>query len=166
MISAIVYTSETGSCAKYAGLLSEALHIPAKSLKSAFVPEGSEVIYIGWLMNGSVTGLKQAQKKFDIAAVVQVGMAPVNAESEKKGREKNEVADTVAYFCKQGAFHMSRLPLPFRLIMKIINAKTVKSLSGKTDLDGQHAAVYTMASTGDGDPADWDISDIVAWANK
>ena len=165
MISCIVYSSGTGSCEKYAGLLSAALHVPAKTLKNAYVRPSGEVLYIGWLMNGKIQGLEAAKAKFNVTGVVQVGMAPVDhADAEAKGREKNQVPETVAYFCRQGAFDMAKLNPVFKAIMAIINKKTVKSLEGKANMTAQEQAVYNMAKYGKGDPAEWKIDDIVAWA--
>lgn len=164
MISAIVYNSLTGSCQKYANLLSARLHAPAFPLKNAPVRSDGKIIYIGWLFAGKIVGLKKAAKKFDIAAVVQVGMAPVGPGSDEICREMNSVPADTAVFCRQGAFNMGGLPLPFRLIMKLKNKDIVSKLQAKGQLNAQEQALYTMASTGVGQPADWNVDDIAAWA--
>ena len=75
MISAIIYSSTTGSCKQYAEKLSAALHIPAFDAKKVYTPKGREVIYVGWLFAGKVVGLEKALQGYDVRAVVQVGMA-------------------------------------------------------------------------------------------
>ena len=60
MISAIIYSSTTGSCKQYAEKLSAALHIPAFDAKKVYTPKGREVIYVGWLFAGKVVGLEKA----------------------------------------------------------------------------------------------------------
>lgn len=51
-MEAIIYTSNSGSTAKYAEMLSHELHLPTYNLKGAKqkVPAGAEVIYLGWIM--------------------------------------------------------------------------------------------------------------------
>lgn len=76
MFSAIVYKSTTGSCKKYADLLSARLHIPAFPLGKEYIPADTKIIYVGWLFAGKIMGYDKAAKKYDIGAVVQVGMSP------------------------------------------------------------------------------------------
>lgn len=164
MISAIVYNSLTGSCEKYAHLLSAALHVPAFPLGREKVRSGGEVIYIGWLFAGKLTGYRKAAQKLSIAAVVQVGMGAVSEGSADFCREKNAVPAETAIFCRQGAFNLNKLPLPLKLIMKVKNKSIVSRLDAKGQLNEQEQALYVMASTGVGQPAQWEIDDIVAWA--
>lgn len=164
MISAIVYNSLTGSCEKYANLLSAALHVPAFPLSKAKVRADGQVIYIGWVFAGKLTGYKKAAQKFNIAATVHVGMGAVSEGSADFSREKNAVPADTAVFCRQGAFNLNKLPLPLKLIMKMKNKSIVSRLDAKGQLNEQEKALYVMASTGVGQPAAWEIDDIVAWA--
>ena len=54
MFSAVVYNSCTGSCKKYAELISEQLGIPAVEFGKARVAGEGKVIYIGWLFAGKI----------------------------------------------------------------------------------------------------------------
>lgn len=164
MISAIVYSSLTGSCEKYAKLLSAKLHVPASPLKKAYVRSGGRVIYIGWLFAGKIVGLKKAAELFDIAAVVQVGMGPVTDGGADICRENNAIAGDVEVFCRQGAFDLNKLPLPLKLIMKLKNKEIASRLEAKGQLNEQEQATYKMATTGVGEPAEWKVDDIVEWA--
>ena len=49
---AIVYTSNTGSTAKYAKLLSHQICVPSYSMAEAKtkVKPGAEIIYMGWII--------------------------------------------------------------------------------------------------------------------
>jgi|GEM_PF-5382263 len=49
MFSAIVYKSTTGSCKRYAELLSARLHIPAFPLGKEYIPADTKIIFVGWL---------------------------------------------------------------------------------------------------------------------
>lgn len=64
MIKAIVYMSETGHTKKYAELLGERISLPVYELNTAAkeLPRGTEIIYLGWLMAGSIKGYKKAWK--------------------------------------------------------------------------------------------------------
>lgn len=166
MISAIVYNSCTGSCKKYAELLSAAIHAPAMPLKSAYVRDGGKVIYVSWIFAGKVCGLEKAAAKFNIAAVIQVGMSAVSDKSEALCREKNSIPRNAAVFCRQGGFNINKLPLPMKLIMKLKCKEIAARLESKAQLNEQEQATLTMASTGVGEPPRWDIDDIVAWAAK
>jgi len=169
MIAAIVYNSKTGSCKRYAEELSRALHLPCYPVKKYPTRSDGELIYVGWVMAGSVPGYARLAKKARVAAVCAVGMAPVTEESVRSGREKNQIPDDVAFFCLQGGFDIHKLPLPMRLIMKRITRQIAGKLAAKkaeAPLSAQEEATYRMAATGRGEPASWDVSEIVAWVLK
>ena len=167
MIQAIVYKSSTGSCEYYAHEMSRKLALPSYPVDRCPLPEGMEIVYIGWLMNGKVSGLEKARKKYAVKAIVQVGMSPPNAGSEAACREKNKLGGDTAVFTVQGAFHMDRLPLPMRVIMKQVNKSIVKRLEAKGQLNEAEQATLTMARTGDGEPATWEgIEPAVDWVRE
>ena len=72
---AIVYTSNTGSTAKYAKLLSHQICVPSFSMVEAKtkVKPGAEIIYMGWIMAGKIKGYPEAARKYNIQAVCGVG---------------------------------------------------------------------------------------------
>ncbi len=169
MMNAIVYNSATGSCERYAKELSRALHIPCHPLDQAPARSDAKVIFVSWVMAGMVVGYKKAAKKLNVAAVVPVGMAPISEDGAKAARAKNAIPEDVAVFCKQGAFHMAKLPAPLRLIMKLKVKDIQKQLEAsraKAPLNPQAQALYRMVTTGEGEPASWDVSDIVSWAKQ
>lgn len=163
MYSAILYTSRTGSCKHYAELISAELCIPAVTMDKVPKGYGEKLLYIGWLCAGKIKGYKRACEKFNIGAVVQVGMAPVTIETEAQSRKANCIPADVPLFCLQGGFNMKKLPLPYRMVMKIINKGIAEKLSEKPVLNSQEQATLKMAQTGIGEPADWCITDVVAW---
>lgn len=163
MISAIIYNSKTGSCEKYAQLIANGLTLPPKKMGSPVRHDG-QIVYVGWTFAGSIVGLKKAMQKYNVAAAVQVGMGAVSEKSADFVRQKNGLPETVKVFCRQGGFHMDKLPLPFRLIMKVKNKQIAAGLEKKGQLNEQEQALLNMAKTGSGEPASWDVSDIVDWA--
>lgn len=166
MISAIIYNSLTGSCEKYAQALSAALHVPCMPLSKCHVRADGKVIYVGWVFAGKVAGYTRAEKKLNVAAVVSVGMGAVNEQSVGFSRAKNNIPDGVELFCLQGGFAMNKLPLPLRLIMKLKVKEIAGRLEAKTALNPQEKALYKMATTGEGEPASWDVQEIVAWGRE
>ena len=75
-MNAIIYTTNTGSAERYALLLAEQTGLPVYSLTEAkkTVSTGAEVIYLGWIMAGSVKGYAEAAKRYRVYAVCAVGM--------------------------------------------------------------------------------------------
>ena len=59
-MQAILYTSNTGSTARYAQMLGQRLDLPVYSAKEAAkaLPRGAQVLYLGWLMAGGIKGYK------------------------------------------------------------------------------------------------------------
>lgn len=64
-MNAIIYTTNIGSTERYARLLTQKTRLPAYSLAEAKkqVFAGAEVIYLGWIMTGSVKGYAEAAKR-------------------------------------------------------------------------------------------------------
>lgn len=63
-MKAIIYTSNTGSTARYAKMLANELNLPVYSVEDAKreVLAGAEIIYLGWIMAGGIKGYSQAAK--------------------------------------------------------------------------------------------------------
>lgn len=70
-------------------------------------------------------------------------------------------------FPLQGRFDLKRLPLPYRLIMKVKIkdiAKRLNAKAAKTTLTPAEQACLTMATVGRGEPATWDgIQAAIDW---
>ncbi len=166
MLSAIVYTSATGSCKHYAELLSAKLHIPCHEFGKGYVRSDGKVLYVGWVRAGKVVGYPVAAKVLNVAAVAAVGMSPVTLDSEAAGRRANKIPDDVAYFPLQGGFNLNKLPKGMQVVMRVINKDIAKKLRAKGNLNAQEQATYKMATTGAGEPAEWDISAILEWCKN
>ena len=61
-MEAIIYTSNTGSAEQYAKMLAEETGLSVFSMEEAKskVEEGSEIIYLGWIMAAQVKGYNKA----------------------------------------------------------------------------------------------------------
>ncbi len=125
-MATIIYQTNTGSSKEYAELLSEKLSLPFYSLaESEAVDNDEEIIFIGWLMAGTVQGLAEAKAKFNnIKCVCSVGLfSGENTPAEI--REKNSV--TVPLFFLPGNFHIGKLKGMYKMMMSMM----VKMLKGK-----------------------------------
>lgn len=133
MLSAIVYTSNTGYTAEYAKLLGEETGLPVYSLADAIksLEAGSEIIYLGWLMAGTVKGYPKAAKQFRVAAVCGVGMGATGSQIEDI-RKTNSLPESLPVFTAQGGFSLGKLRGVYWLMMKLMSMTVGKSLAQKT----------------------------------
>ena len=95
-MDAIVYTSNTGFTEKYAKLLGGKLFLPVYSLEEAKgkLAAGAEIIYLGWLMAGTVKGYKPAVRRYRIRAVGAVGMAATGTNTDQV-RKSNHLPEKI-----------------------------------------------------------------------
>lgn len=133
-MDAIVFTSNSGYTEQYARLLGEAASLPVYSLaSSAELPRQSHVIYLGWLMAGTVKGFKKARKRFDVRGVCAVGMAPLSAQNIGNLIRQNHIPDGMPLFCLQGGFDIRRLHGIYRWMMNAMVRGAGKKLAEKAD---------------------------------
>lgn len=133
-MNAIVYTSNTGTTARYAQLLSQETGLPVYPAQEAAkkLPAGSEILYLGWLMAGSVKGYKDAAKRYQIRAVCAVGMGGTGSQLQEV-REKNRIPAETPLFTLQGGFDLSKLHGVYRMMMSIMSKTVGKALASKAD---------------------------------
>ena len=128
-MKAIVYTSNTGSTARYAAMLGRETGLPVYSMDEAkrAVPAGAEVLYLGWLMASGIKGYAKAVKRYHVRAVCAVGMGSTGSQLELV-REKNAVPAEVPLFTLQGNLDASKLRGVYQLMIS-----AGKGLSEKPD---------------------------------
>lgn len=133
-MKAIIYTTNTGSAEQYAKMLAEETELSVFSMEEAKseVEEGSEIIYLGWIMAAQVKGYKTAAKKYKIRAVCAVGMEKTGTRTEEI-REKTCVPAEVPLFTVQGNFNIKKLHGLYRLMMSMMVKMVTKQLGAKTD---------------------------------
>lgn len=134
MIQAIVYTSNTGSTERYAKLLGHELELPVYSLDEAkkALKCGPEIIYLGWIMAGTVQGYREAEKRYQISMVCAVGMEPAGTQL-REIREKNRIPDDVELFTLQGGYLIHKLRGVHKLMMLMVTSTAGKALAEKID---------------------------------
>ena len=109
-MNAIIYTTNTGSTEHYAKLLAQKTGLPAyclaKAKKEVFV--GAEVIYLGWIMAGSIKGYANVAKRYQVRAVCGVGMGQAGTQTDSV-RKKSAIPAGIPLFTLQGNFNVKKL---------------------------------------------------------
>lgn len=133
-MKAIIYTSNTGSTARYAKLLGHELDIPVYRADEAkkMVPADAEVIYLGWIMASTIKGYAGITKKYKILAVCAVGMGQTGTQV-KEVRTKNRIPDDIPLFTLQGNFDIKKLHGIHKLMMNVMVKTAGKALADKDD---------------------------------
>lgn len=159
----IVYTSNTGYTEKYAKLLGEQLGLPAFSAEQAdSLPEGTEILYLGWLMAGMVKGYKKAAQRFSVAAVCGVGMGPAGSQ-DSDVRKNNAIPQEVPVFTLQGGFDRTKLHGIYRFMMGVMIKVMGSSLRKKENRTPEEDAMLEMVTNG-GDFVDVrQLDGVIAW---
>lgn len=166
MISAIVYTSNSGYTAEYARLLGEATGLPVNNLSETKNPQpDKEVIYLGWLMAGQVMGLKRALKMFNVRAICQVGMGPASRAASAALKAKLDVTG-VEVFTLQGGFDIKKLHGPYKWIMLLKCRQIKKLLEAKESLNEAQQLTYDMATKGASAVSLENLQGVIDWYNQ
>ena len=132
MIKAIAYTSKTGHTKEYARLLGEKTGLPVYEAKEAkkVLAEGTEIIYLGWLMAGEIKGLKKIRKKFCCRVICGVGMTDSDTQKAEAIKLNGIPAET-PLFILGGGFEMEKLTGMYRLMMKSMEKTLAASVEKK-----------------------------------
>ena len=135
-MATIIYCSNTGSAKGYAELLSEKTGMPAVDIsKRAEVGADEEIVFIGWIMAGSIQGLKEVRESFhNIKAVCGVGMM----KSEKAaGETKTKNGITEPYFFLTGDFDINKLKGMYKMMMGMMLKMMKGKIKGSGDEKGE-----------------------------
>lgn len=151
--TAIIYTSNTGFTRRYAQLLGEATGLPVHNLSAAgkAVPRGASIVYLGWLMAGSVKGVKKAIGRWTVTALCAVGMGS-DGEKQLEGLgAKCGLAATVPLFYLRGGYAPEKLKGLYKVMMMPMGAIVKKAGAGNAETDPQAAEMLTAFTQG----GDW-----------
>ena len=159
----IIYVSNTGYTARYAALLSEQTGLPALTLTEArkTLPQGTPVIYMGWLMAGSVKDYAKAAKHFAVKAVCGVGLGDSGAQDDA-ARKACKLPDDVPVFTLQGGMNLNKLKGPYKIAIKLLT----KGIAAKKDRTPGEDQMLSLLQKG-GDYVDVKhLAPVLAWLNK
>ena len=165
-MNAIIYTTNTGSTARYAGLLAQKTGLPVYSLAEAkkTVSTGAEVIYLGWIMAGSVKGYAEAAKRYRVRAVCAVGMGQTGTQADSV-RKKLAVPADIPLFTLQGNFDVKKLHGVYRLMMEIMVKTAGKGLAEKSDRTPEEDDMLDMMLHGGERVKAENLSAVLDWYN-
>ena len=138
-MTAIIYTSQTGSTKRYALMLGEALGLPVYNAQEA-LPKEKDIIYLGWIRASKLQGYKTINKKYNVRMVIGVGMGPNDTQIELL-RKKNKISLDIPLYTLQGNIHPERLHGMDKLMMTIAIKGTIKGLSEKEELTPEDQAM-------------------------
>ena len=163
-MKAIVYTSNTGSTACYAKMLSQKIAIPVYSMEEAVkkVESGSEILYLGWIMAGKIKGYEKAAKKYKIKAVCGVGMGQSGTQLTEL-REKNKIPETTQLFTLQGNFDMKKLRGAYKMMMSIMVKTAGKALANKQDRTPEEDDMLDMIINGKKRVTGENLNEVLWW---
>lgn len=160
----ILYSSETGHTRQYAQMLGQELGLPIQELKAAPKDqEDRDAIYLGWLLAGAVVGYKKAARRFNVKAVVGVGMTPESPEQTAAVAEKLGAPEEVPVFYLQGGYNFKKLPAMYKLPMRIKSREILASFEDKSEVEKQESAVYRMLTRGDSVVSRERLAPVIAW---
>lgn len=161
--TAIVYTSGTGYTARYAALLSEKLGLPAHTLADAVrsLPAGTPVIYMGWLMAGSVKDYKKAARRFAIDAVIGVGLGDTGAQDDAARKACKLPAD-VPVFTVQGGMDLEKLRGPYKFAIKMLT----KGMAAQKNRTPAEDRMLELLQKGGDYVSEKELAAVLAWAGK
>lgn len=161
-MTAIVYVTNTGSSRQYAEMLGEKTSLPVFDFnKSGDVPSDAEVIFIGWVLGGTVQGLKEARERFNIKAVCPVGMMKGEKQAEDI-KQKNQITEPV--FPLLGNFHIDNLKGMYKMMMGMM-LKMMKSKLKENPVPDGDKAVAAIEKGIDG-VSEENLADIIEWLNS
>lgn len=148
-MNAIIYTTNTGSTGSYAKQLAQKTGLPAYSLAEAKkrVLAGAEVIYLGWIMAGSVKGYAEAAKRYRVRAVCAVGMGQTGTQTDSV-RKKSAVPADIPLFTLQGNFDVKKLYGIYRPMMEIMVKTAGKGLAEKKERTPEEDDMLDMMRCG------------------
>lgn len=162
-MDAILYTSNTGSTEQYAKLLSETIGVPAYSLKKANdLRPNAEIIYLGWVFGGNISGYKKAKGKYHIKAVCAVGMTSPTEEAAEEIAKNNE-ADGTKLFVLQGGFDLNKLHGIKKVMMKMMTPNLIAQLEAKPELTDGEKDTLLLLKNGGSRVKPEALSDVIAW---
>ena len=163
-MNAIIYTTNIGSTESYARLLAQKTGLPAYSLAEAKkqVLAGAEVIYLGWIMAGSVKGYAEAAKRYRVRAVCAVGMGQTGTQTDSV-RKKSAVPANIPLFTLQGNFDVKKLHGIYRPMMEIMVKTAGKGLAEKSDRTPEEDDMLDMMRCGGERVKEENLSAVLDW---
>ena len=142
----IVYESNTGFTARYAKMLSEKIHLPCCSLSEAesTLSKQSSIIFMSWVEGGKIQKLKDARRRYDIGAVLAVGMTLPSEMARLKLRKENGIPEQIPLFQLVGGVDLTKL----KGIKKMMLSMAAKATAKATPKNEEERQIFTALQNG------------------
>lgn len=163
-IRAIVYMSNAGHTRRYAELMGERTGLVVCELKQSkkVLPKGSRIIYMGWLLGGSIKGYKEACARYDVKAVCAVGMA-ANGSQMNDIHKMNSIKEGTEVFTLQGGFDKQSLHGIYKMMMNFASKGAKKALSAKQQLSDEDREMLAMFADGKDTVSEENLQVVLDW---
>ena len=163
-MNAIIYTTNTGSTRHYAKLLGRETGLPVYSSAEAkkTLSAGASVIYLGWIMAGSIKGYAAAARRYRVRAVCGVGMGQTGTQTDGV-RKKTAVPADVPVFTLQGNFDLKKLHGIYRPMMALMVRTAGKKLAEKRDRTPEEDDMLDMLCGGGERVSAGNLSAVLNW---
>ena len=125
----------------------------------------TEILYLGWLMAGTVKGYQKARKRFSVEAVCGVGMSGGNSQIADI-RKTNRISDSLPVFYLQGGSEPDKLHGIYRLMMKTMKAAVGKGLAGKENRTPEENDMLDLMLNGGDRVCEANLSAVIDWLRK
>lgn len=167
MLSAIVYESNSGYTKKYAEILSRETGIPVYSRENAksLIAENSEIIYMGWLMAGSIKGYKAASPLYKIKAVCAVGMAVPSEKYVDEILQRHKIKNTEIFYL-QGGFNFNKLHGIYKLMMRMMAKIIGSSVEKKAEKTEEEIIMLKLINDGGDFVTKENLNPVIEWYQK
>ena len=166
-MDAIIYTTNTGSAERYAKLLAQETGLPVYSFAEAKkqVFSKAKIIYLGWIMAGSVKGYAAAAKRYRVCAICGVGMGQTGTQTESV-RKKSAIPANIPLFTLQGNFDVKKLHGVYRPMMEIMVKTAGKALAEKKDRTPDEDDMLDMMRCGGERVKAENLSAVLEWYKR
>ena len=158
--TAIVYTSNTGHTRQYALLLGEQIGLPAYSLAeaSSLLPDGSPVIYLGWIHASHIKGYSKAASRFDLYAVCGVGLCDTGT-MVCEVRKATSMPEDIPLFTLQGGIDRNRLKGMDKLMISMLT----KGLAAQKQRSAQDDRMLELLSMDESYITLENLTEVLQW---
>ena len=120
------------------------------------------MLYLGWLMAGTVQGYAKAAKRYRVQAVCAVGMGATGSQLEDV-RKTNKLPPELPLFTLQGGFDLQKLRGVYRLMMVVMAKTAGKALAGKQDRSPDEDAMLELLIHGGSHVCAENLAAVLAW---
>ena len=148
-------------------MLGKKTNLPVYDLKSAkkSMKNGSDVIYLGWLMAGSIKGCKKACKQYNVKAVCAVGLG-TTGKLTPEAKTANKIPGGAEGFTLQGGYAPDKLKGFYKSIMGMAVNSLINQITSKDERTESDEEMLTVLNEGGSLVKEENLSAVLEWYEK